>query len=319
MNWSKAKTILIVTFLVLNLYLVSQLIMQRDSSITISEYNAVNESTLTLLREKYHIDVPLEKLDKGVSPNINPEVGYKPVDSDVLIKRLWPTKMVFPNAEGRYVLDNEYLVIGRNDFYYNNLNRQDRLISKSYLNIIKDNHKISFMSGILKKDLENALGIEFDNWILSSMQEIEENDEVFYTFTFTQRIDLELHDISSYTRVKISSNGSVVEVKRSELEKKTNNKNFIDKIKEKISLRGKTKKISAAEALLFLAGQKPYEGNISIDNIKLVYFGLKQSDLDQSENIPLNWRLKPVWKIDTIAEDNTKKVYFLDAYTGKQE
>ncbi|QOR34166.1 hypothetical protein IMX26_11775 [Clostridium sp. 'deep sea'] len=319
MNWSKAKTILIVTFLVLNLYLVSQLIMQRNSSITITEYNAVNESTLTLLREKYNIDVSLEKLDKGVSPNVNPEVGYKLVDKDALIKNLWPTKTVFPNAEGRYVLENEYLIIGRNDYYYNNLNRQDRLMSKSYLNIIKDNHKISFMSGILKKDLENALGIEFNNWILSGMQEIEENDEVFYSFTFTQLIDLEVYDISSYTRVKISSNGSIVEVKRSELEKKANNKNFIDKINEKISLSEKTKKISAAEALLFLAGQKPYEGNISIDNIKLIYFGLKQSDLDQSENIPFMWPLKPVWKIDTISEDGTKEVYFLDAYTGKLE
>lgn len=324
MNWSRAKTILIVTFLVLDLFLVSQLIGQHETYIPASEYQAVNESTLDLLQNKYQIKVDIKGLPLGLPPKSIPEVGWQQVDGNVIGQALWPNQEVDVSQKGIYNFEDELLIIEDYMFYYSSdrvnerVLAEEELITKHFPLALENISHIDLIATTLKLNLEQALGLEFSNWNVEDIILVE-GDQTFYEVNFVQDIGLPVYDAGSYTKVKLDLQGRIIEMKRAALVDKNTNKSIIEWIKEKITITRQTKIISAAEALLSFAGQSLGEEGSIIKDIKLAYYGLKESNLVQDGSTPSKWQLMPVWRIRVEKVDGKMQNYFLNAYTGKQE
>ncbi len=325
MNWSRAKTILIVAFLILDLFLIGQMVGQQETHIPVEEYVAINNTAVNLLEAKYGIITEVS-LPIGTQTVITPEVSWQGVDGQVLAEAFWPGEDYQVSGAGIYSFDEELLFLDNQMYYYWNEDISKRIISNEDIITghiplaIKDSsHKELLLAPLLKANLSSILGIDFNDWILDEITPVVENDEVYYDIYFIQEIGLPVYDAGSYTRVRLDNSGRVCGVKRAVLVEHKKELTPVDWVKEQLSITPQTKIISAAEALLSFVGYTTVEEGSIIKDVKLAYFGLTESSLMQAGQMPAKWQLIPVWRVKIEDPDGKKHNYFLNAYTGKIE
>ncbi len=324
MNWSKAKTILIIAFLILNVYLAIQVLNLQETRVPVSEYTAVNEKVTNLIVEKYNVTPPAE-LPLGIDPVEKTNVGFLPVDQELIINSLWPDSSGEWIDQGIYQKDDEYLFIDDQMFYYLNetgtareVEDEDNIMHHLSL-VLSDPANIDVVAPILRVNFENVTSLNFDGWLLESITETIEEETIYYDILFIQDLNLPVYDAGSYTKIRMDEKGNIIGIKRAQLQTKNLEKDLLDRVKEALDFSPKVKIISATEALLSLVVNEQLQPESSIKDIRLAYLGLSENEIIQDETLPDIWQLIPVWRLKVMSPEGDIVNYYLNAYTGNIE
>ncbi len=324
MNWSKAKTILIIAFIILNAYLITQVINLQESRIPVSEYTAVNERVTNLILDKYQVTPPAE-LPLGISPVEMSEVGFRAVVKEEIVAKLWPDNPGEWIDEFIYYSDGEYLFIDDEMFYYLNETSSERnIVNKEtvmhHIDLaLGDPNYLDIVAPIIRVSFRDATKLDFEGWVLESINETVKEEEVFYDILFIQDIGLPVYDAGSYTKIRMDVNGVITGIKRATLERKEQDRDLREIITDLFDFKPKVKIISATEALLALVVNKTLEPGSEIKDIRLAYFGLTESNLIDDQAMPEAWQLIPVWRLRIMTPAGKIHNYYLNAYTGEVE
>jgi len=324
MNWSKAKTILIIAFLALNIYLAVQVLNLQETRVPVSEYTAVNEKVTNLIVEKYNVTPPAE-LPLGIDPVDKTNVGFLLINRDKVINSLWPNGTGEWIDQGIYQSGDEYLFIDNQMFYYLNETGTARGIEDEenimhHLSLVLDEPtNIDVVAPILRVSFERVTQLNFDGWLLESITETVEEETIFYDILFIQDLELPVYDAGSYTKIRMDEQGNIVGIKRAELQIKELEKDLFDRAKEFLDFSPKVKIISATEALLSLVVNEQLQPESSIKDIRLAYLGLSEDELITEQAPPDIWQLIPVWRLKVMTPEGDIVNYYLNAYTGNIE
>ncbi|MFP4456959.1 MAG: two-component system regulatory protein YycI [Clostridia bacterium] len=324
MNWSKAKTILIIAFLVLNVYLVTQVLNLQEARVPVSEYTALNEKVTNLIIERYKVNPPAE-LPLGISPVEKTNVGFLTVERESLINALWPSNPGTWVDQGIYQYKDEFLFVDNQMFYYLNESGSKREINdedniRHHLSLaIEDPTNLDIVAPILRVNFEEVTALDFDGWLLESINETIEDESSYYDILFIQDMELPVYDAGSYTKIRMNKEGNIIGIKRSQLEVKETEQDFVDRLKELFDFSPKVKIISATEAILSLVVNKDLEPETSIKDIRLAYLGLSEDQLITEDALPDIWELIPVWRLKVMTPQGEIVNYYLNAYTGDIE
>ena len=324
MNWSKAKTILIIAFLILNVYLIAQVFNLQETRIPVSEYTALNEKVTNLIIERYSVNPPAE-LPLGISPVDKTNVGFLAVDRNKLIETLWPSNPGTWVDQGIYQYKEEFLFVDNQMFYYLNETGSAREIADEddimhHLSLaIDDPADLDIVAPILRVNFQKATSLDFNGWLLESITETVEEDSLYYDILFIQDLELPVYDAGSYTKIRMSEQGNIIGIKRAKLQVKETEQDFRDRLKDILDFSPKVKIISATEAILSLVVNKDLEAESSIKDIRLAYLGLSEEQLITEDAPPDVWQLIPVWRLKVMTPQGEIDNYYLNAYTGDIE
>jgi hypothetical protein len=324
MNWSKAKSILILAFIILNAYLITQVVNLQESRIPVSEYTAVNERVTNLILEKYQV-VPPAELPLGISPVDMSEVGFESINKQEIVASLWPDNPGTWIDEFIYQNEDEFLFVDDEMFYYLNEVGEGRVIESKetimhHINLaLTDPNYLDIVAPIIRVGFREATNLEFEGWLLESINETIENDISYYDILFIQDIGLPVYDAGSYTKIRMDVEGNIIGIKRATLERKEHERELKEVLLDLIDFKPKVKIISATEALLALVVNQNLEAQSEIKDIRLAYFGLTESSLVADQNVPEIWQLIPVWRLKVMTPNGDIVNYYLNAYTGELE
>lgn len=327
MNWSKAKTILIVAFLLLDLFLAYQLLYQPPSVWReIEDPAGIAQLSRQVLSEYFNIKlearalpttVPAAPLKKVRRQHVNSlEVARTVLGPDVywaVIKNSKGEKRVF--AEDKQRLERVVSAIKRGKphhepriLYVSNNSviefegpSKDTL-SRQALKLLQEgesNLQVSLEES-LRQELARITGLVFDDAVLDTIE--QRNGQ--YVITFIQRIEWPVYGLHGYTTVTVDGHGRIVHWVRSWLEE------VADKTES-------PQLLSAADALLRYVSQYSAR-DFSIVNVELVYYGYDDMRalevLGPGDNLR-SWDLTPVWRFQ-LADG---RLLYVNAFDGRKE
>ena len=283
MNWSRAKTLLIAIFVILNTFLIYNLYVEESYIINISSDDISNiksilsEHNIELLADidtkiKPKSSLIIEDLNYDEKEIINKFLG---TNEGLIKKEALEQKMIYS------VGDNEKLEIYNNNrIFYTNTKPNDNLVGYEKKDIIK------YAEKYLK-----TLNIYPDDAKLDSFKFEDGHHELKYVQVYKSN-----KIFTSYINISISKNGttSIDMYWTTPIQYDQNSK---DTIKTPI------------EILLIFAKDFSSNNKISITKIEFgYYFAIKNYN-------NASFSSTPTWKIET----NTGEAYYYNAYEGYNE
>ena len=321
MDWARAKSILITAFLILNVFLIVQIVDQQEARIPVSEYQEINSTIIKLLEDRYQISVSYNELPTTV-PDILTLISWQDIDEQQVLSAFWPGQDYEDRGDRLYVFGDEFVQFNGERYTYWNSDLEKRQINAEN-NILdhieltsQDATYIYLFDTSIKLSLAQILGIEFKDWVLDNADIVTENEVLYYDLLFVQDIGLPLYDAGSSTQVRVDMEGRICGVKRSVIKAEQREQSLWSLLRQKLSLPSKHTIITSAEALLSLAGQAQFEAGSSIIDIKLAYYGLGTTIITE-EDMPTTWEATPVYSIKVKSPDGSGRSYFISPFTGK--
>lgn len=279
MNWSKAKTILIIAFLVTNLVLATVLYSERNQEVTTIKDGFI-EDVIDLL-EKKNISIDTEIPDE--IPSLNTlTVKYEILDRIDVNKR-------FFNGEGEVekIDDDKFTVSKQNEVVTieNNkkLNYKNNRESNGYSGLERDNAKEIVISFLEKR------GYDTSGMTLWRMELDENLDE--YRMKFSNKYN-ERYLETAYTNVLLDREG-VLELERLWLVP-------LNEGETPIYIN------TAPKALLDLIGNKSVYGKTINDISLCYYFDPKKDEYLKEPEETKEGKSIPAWRV--TFEDGTKLI-----------
>lgn len=278
MDWSKAKTIMIIAFIITNLLLVYS-IMEREVAADPTLSDEFLEKVIGLLGDsdiELSIDLPttiprLSTITVNYETYDENSVNKKFLDDDSKIRYL-DDKIILENKNKRIILKDKEIFFEDNskENRYENLDKEKALeISRNFL--LDKGYGIDDISKGLIREKDGLYSIEYS------------------------KVYEDIYVENTYTVFKIDEYG-VREFKRLWLEAK-------DKGDKKIQIG------SASKAVLDLVGNKKYSGRKIVD-ISLCYYFDPIMDIMDMEIDSKEGRTVPAWRIEF---DNGEK-YIVNEY-----
>ncbi|SCG84462.1 hypothetical protein DW1_2902 [Proteiniborus sp. DW1] len=267
MDWSKAKNILIVAFIITNIFLAYVLINSRNTNAPLVGDNFINDVRAVLLEKNINIAVDIPK-DIPSMPLY--KIKYEVYDSQDIISNFLGSKYSKEtiNDSDFYTNGNENLSIRNdNEIIYENAN----IVS------VYDNLTQTMAENIAKEFIQDK-GFLADDYKLSVIS----NDDDVYFIEFTKFID-GFYFEKSYMRFTISSTG-INKFERYWIESAESDDSTTLTI------------MSAPRALLKLLAMEEAYGK-TIEKISICYY------LDPSSNT-IGGKATPAWRV--IFNDGTK-------------
>ncbi|GEM_PF-5073529 len=321
MDWSRAKSILITAFLILNVFLIVQIFGQQEARIPVSEYQEINSTIIKLLEDRYQVSVSYNELPTTV-PKVQTLISWQDINEEDVIAAFWPGQAVEDRGDSLYLLDDEFIQFTgeRYTYWSNNLTKYRIDEASNIFEHIElasqDAGYIYLFATSVRLYFTDLLGISFDDWVLDNIAVVTENEINYYDLYFVQNIGLPLYDAGSSTQVRVDFEGRVCGVKRSVIKVEQREQSLWSQIREKLALPATRTIITSAEALLSLASQAQFEAGSAIIDIKLAYYGLGTA-IEATEDSPAVWQVTPVYSIKVKAPDGSGRSYFINPYTGK--
>lgn len=275
MDWSKAKTILIVCFVIINIILFYYIYTTKDDTNLIVEDKLINESIKLLDNKNINIEANIPKEIPGLKSLIVEFENRSIKGLDIKFFRGRANIYKTDNNEEILEYDNEKIIYKKNNMLtYINENISD-LESKKVEK--EEALKIS-------NDFLTQKGFNLDDMKNVYTKEINNKCEVYYSKVFKDRF-VE----NAYTKVVVSSQG--VE--------------YLERVWLNVLKEGELPihMESAPKAILELLGN-PKAYNSTILSIDLCYFFDLEEDTNLSENINVKkGKAMPTWRV--LLDDGT--------------
>lgn len=282
MDWRRAVIILISSFIILNIILVTNLWVKDRPA---GEFNLTQDQQKEIEKELLKRGIQLEtKIPEKGRPQSFLEVGYKKLDEQKALENFFGkgSKPEISQIQGgkSYSWKNQQLILMDNGII-------------TYLN--KNNDKLS--SPLTKLQAQNVAaeflkshgGLHRDA-VLNSMTYNEKTESFLIEYVRTYD---DFFVANSYIDILVSPTGV---------------KNYYESWLNIYGFQGKKRAvISPYTAILRVSDEKKDAGNLVITEIKQGYY----SKFYNAER----WQSAPVWKITLKSGD----VYYVNAYTGELE
>jgi len=290
LNWSKAKTILIIVFLIADIFLFYELYSGVIRSRNSIDDQKVQEVMDLLQSKGVFINCTIPKAN-GSKKSLS--IKCKSIDTQFALEKFFedPQKALIHNYDDKTVIEDEGI--------YVEINKMGELIYKNKLLMENQPEVVDEKIALSKiEEFYNIIGIK-NNEIYDSKKNIEGNYlEMYcsqgYKNTFIDR---------TYIEVKATNSGvAYMKILWFEIEDNDKNKNNI---------------IHPLRALLELSElYEGYDGNIIINEISLGYYF--NTDMEEVKEFDMTevkeGKAIPAWKISTSMGD-----IYINAYNGTVE
>ncbi len=320
MDWSKAKTILIVAFLILNIFLGFSLWNMYKQTGLLPDSDEVNREINRLLQEQYSITMPrdIPKM-KQVGKALN--VTYAPQSKEEVLRGLFPERSGEWTEENIYQWNDEILYFGDQFYYYTSegteelrrLPEASKILRLAEESINSDASRIK-LEGTLRKSLKEAIGVDLEEWEILEVIMSGEEGRICWDIAFIQVWDYPVRDYFSRTRLRIDENGGLMAFYRSALMTISEGDSLWERLRDKVLSRKEAMSVTEAIMALVTAGEIP--AGCQITEVVPVYLGIGAEDYFLAEEKPHQWTIRLIYNIKALLGTGERREYFLDPETG---